>query len=340
MEELRKVAQSLVAEGKGLLAADWGVTSIGKRFEKIGVENSEDNRRRYREMLFSTPGLGEYVSGVIEFEETVKQISAEGISLPGLLSRQGIVPGVKVDCGLVDLVNFPGEKITEGMDGLRERLIEYKSLGALFCKWRSVVVIGSGTPTLLAISANSQILARYAALCQEQGMVPVVEPEVLMDGDHTIDKCVEVTETAHRILFQALGDYKVDRAAIILKTNMAVSGKNCPSQAGSEEIAEKTVQMLQKTVPVDVPGVVFLSGGQDALAATENLNMIAKINDKHAPWKLTFSFERALEEPTLLAWNGRDENIDKAQAVLRHRAKMNSLAAKGEYSPEAEKAND
>lgn len=337
MEDLSNIAQRLVAEGKGLLAADWGVASIGKRFEKMAIENTEENRRRYREMLFSTPGLGEYVSGVIEFEETVKQKTTEGIPLPRLLSQQGVAPGVKVDRGLVDLANFPGEKITEGIDGLRERLIEYKNLGAVFCKWRAVVTIGPGIPNLACISANSQLLARYAALCQEQGMVPVVEPEVLMEGDHTIDKCVEVTEITHRLLFQSLADFKVNRTAVILKTNMAISGKLCLVQAGSEEVAEKTVKLLKKTVPVDVPGVVFLSGGQEPLAATKNLNLIAKIGD--TPWRMTFSFERALEEPTLLVWNGKDENIEKAQAVLRHRAKMNSLAAKGEYSEESERSD-
>jgi fructose-bisphosphate aldolase class I len=338
VSDLSEIAKKLLVSGKGLLAADWGVSSVGKRFEKIGLENSQENRRRYREMLFTTQGLEEYISGVIEFEETVKQKTGAGIPFPEVLSKKGILPGVKVDRGLAETPDFPGEKITEGIEGLKGRLVEYKNLGAVFCKWRSVVVIGQGLPTGENISANSHLLAKYAVSCQELGMVPIVEPEVLMDGDHTIDKCVEVTEMTHRILFQTLADYKVDLEGLILKTNMAVSGKECPTQARSEEIAQETVAMLRRTVPVNIPGIVFLSGGQDAPEATKNLNAIAKIKD--LPWKLTFSFERALEEPTLFAWEGKSENTNRAQAVLLHRAKMNSLASRGEYYNEEEKGAD
>lgn len=327
--DLAEVAGKLVAEGKGILAADWSVNSVGKRFEKIGVENTPENRKRYREMLFGTPGLSQYISGVIEFDETIRQ------GLAGVLKKNGITPGVKVDKGLVDMANFPGEKISEGLDGLRERLIEYKGLGAVFCKWRSVINIGEGLPTRTGITANAQILARYAALCQEQGLVPIVEPEVLKEGDHTIEKSAEVVEMTLRLVFEALEEHKVRLEGLILKSSMAVcSGTGCSIQATPEKVADMTVDVLKRVVPAAVPGVVFLSGGQEALEATRNLNMIAQRKD--APWKLTFSYERALEEPTLFAWAGKDENIEKTRKVLLHRAKMNSLASMGKYTEEVE----
>lgn len=332
MTVLAETAKSLVAPGKGVFAADWGVESVGLRFAKINLSNTEESRKRYREMLFATAGLSQYISGVIEFDETLRQ--AQGM-LPKLLKQNGIIPGVKVDRGVVDQAFFAGEKITEGMDGLRQRLMEYKKLGAEFCKWRAVITIGPGTPTRTNISANMTLLAQYAALCQEQELVSIVEPEVLMDGEHTVEKCAEVTELVHRSLFELLLDYKVDLGGLILKTNMVVAGKNCPQQPSQELIAQKTIEVLQKTVSVAVPGVVFLSGGQTAVEATKNLNAIGLLAT-NLPWKLTFSFERALEEPALATWAGKDENKEAAQKVLLHRAKMNSLASLGKYSEEVE----
>lgn len=331
MSELGEVAKKLVERGKGVLAADWSVASIGKRFEKIGLENSPENRKRYRTMLFSTPGLGEYISGVIEFEETVEQ------GLPEVLSAGGILPGVKVDRGLVEMANFPGEKVTEGLDGLRQRLIKYRELGAVFCKWRAAIGIGEGLPTRACIRANAELMTMYAAICQEQGMVPIVEPEVLKEGDHTIERAAEVTEETLRVVFEVLAEQRVNLEEMILKSSMAIcSGTSCPVQADHAEVAARTVEVLRRVVPPAVPGVVFLSGGQEALEATRNLNELALRKD--AAWELTFSFERALEEPALFAWEGKDENVEKAQKVLLHRAKMNSLASLGKYSEEAENA--
>ncbi|TSC86075.1 MAG: fructose-bisphosphate aldolase, class I [Microgenomates group bacterium Gr01-1014_16] len=329
MNDLVIIAKKLVAEGKGVLAADWGVGSIGTRFEKIGLENTPENRKRYREMLFGTLGLSEYISGVIEFDETIRQGLAE------VLKKNGIMPGIKVDKGLVDMANFPGEKVSEGLNGLRERLKEYVGMGAVFCKWRMVVTIGGELPTRACVETNARAMAQYAALCQEQGLVPIVEPEVLKEGDHTIEKAAEVTEETLRLVFEMLGDHKVKLEGMILKSSMAVcSGTGCPVQANPEMVAEKTVEVLRRVVPPAVPGVVFLSGGQEAIEATINLNLIGQI--RSLPWRLTFSYERALEEPTLFAWGGKDENVEKAQKVLLHRAKMNSLASLGKYTEEAE----
>lgn len=326
---MEAVAKELVAPGKGVFAADWSVKSIGERFEKIGLENNPENRKLYRTMLFSTPGLSEYISGVIEFEETLEQ------GLASLLKRNGMIPGVKVDKGLVDMTGFPGENVTGGLDGLRERLVKYKGLGAEFCKWRAVITIGEGLPTQTCVRTNAQLLARYAATCQELGLVPIVEPEVLKQGDHTINKSAEVVDTTLRAVFEALSEHKVKLEGIILKSSMVVcSGVSCPVQSNPNEVAEKTIEVLRRVVPAAVPGIVFLSGGQDALEATRNLNMIAQMKD--APWRLSFSFERALEEPALFAWQGKSVNIEKAQQVLLHRANMNSLACMGKYTKEAE----
>lgn len=331
MGKLEETARLLVAEPKGILAADWGVSSIGKRFEKIGLENTPENRRQYREMLFGAPGLGEYISGVIENEETLEQGLAE------VLKKQGILPGVKVDRGLVDMANFPGEKVTVGLDGLRERLIEYKKLGAEFCKWRAVIKIGKGMPTDECIRENARILSRYAALCQEQGLVPIVEPEVVREGDHSIEKCAEVTERELKILFGALAEAKIIFEGLILKTNMVTAGEDNKNQAELTVMAASTMEVLRRSVPVEIPGVVFLSGGQDTITASKDLNEIVKIKS-NAPWQMTFSYERAFEEPMLMAWAGRDENREKAWEVLIHRAKMNSLARLGQYTQEAENA--
>lgn len=326
---MESVAKELVAPGKGVFAADWSVTSIGKRFEQIGLENSPENREKYRRMLFSTPGLSSYISGVIEFEETVEQ------GLSEVLIKSGIIPGVKVDRGLVDMTNSPGEKVTEGLDGLSDRLKKYKEMGVKFCKWRAAFSIGEGLPSEICLKTNAQLLARYAVMCQELGLVPIVEPEVLKQGDHSIDRSAEVVERTLSSVFSALAEHKVILEGMILKSSMVVcSGTGCPVQANYEEVGRKTIEVLRRTVPAAVPGIVFLSGGQDALDATKNLNMISKAINM--PWKLTFSFERALEEPALFAWGGKDEYKEKAQMILLHRAKMNSLASQGKYSEDYE----
>jgi fructose-bisphosphate aldolase class I len=327
MSDLVVLAKQLVAEGKGLLAADWGADSIGKRFEKLEIANSEEKRREYREMLFTAPGLNEYLSGVIENEETVKQGLAEK------LNAKGIVPGVKVDRGLVELTGFVGEKVTEGLDGLTDRLEELLGLGAKFCKWRAVFSVGNGLPSRECIKVNVIVLARYAGICQAVGMVPILEPEVVMDGGHSGEQCAKVSEQVLRELFVTASDMKVDLEGLILKTNMVVAGRDNPNKLSSQAVAELTVEVLKKTVPVEVPGVVFLSGGQEAREATENLNEIGKVRGS-VPWKMTFSFERAFEEPTLNAWAGKEENKQRAQEVLVHRARMNSLASLGKYNKE------
>ncbi len=320
----------LFVTGKGILAVDWGVESIGKRFESMGVENTSDNRRRYREMLFTTPGLSSYISGVIENEETVTQKSGGGVALPTTLSDVGIIPGVKVDRGLVEMPNFGEEKLSEGLDGLAKRLEEYQKLGIGFTKWRVVTKISDKTPTNTVIQANSLTLARYAAIVQSAGMVPIVEPETLMDGKHDAKRCGEVTELVIRKMFESLIDYKVDLSGLILKTNMVLPGKECGTKQSPSEVADPTVKVLLKTVSIGVGGVVFLSGGQESEEAIVNFNAICKLASK-VPWKMTFSFERAMEEPTLLRWAGKDENIPDAQGVLLERARACSLASLGKY---------
>ena len=330
-DNLVNLAKMLMVEGKGLLAADWGIGSVGKRFEKISFENSYENRQKYREMLFSAPGLAEYISGVIQNVETNKQ------GFGNVLIKNGIMPGVKVDEGLVDMANFQGEQVSEGLDGLREKLIEHKKLGAVFCKFRTVFNIGDNLPSEENIIVNSLTQARYAALCQEQGMVPVVEPEVLMDGSHSLEDCRKVTEFELLKVFECLANEKVLFEGMILKTNMVISGKENSQKATKEEMAKMTVEVLNKCVPNNIAGVVFLSGGQSNVEATVNLNEIAKLrNQLH--WPITFSYERAIEEPALMAWEGKDEKRDYAQKILVHRARMNSLASMGKYNEEEENA--
>jgi fructose-bisphosphate aldolase, class I len=333
-QELASVAQAIVAPGKGILAADESSPTIKKRFAAIEVESTEENRRDYREMLFTTPGVEEFISGVILFDETLRQSAGSGESLVDVLTKKGITPGIKVDKGAKALAGFDGEKITEGLDGLRERLAEYRGLGARFAKWRAVITIGDHRPTRFALAANAHALARYAALCQEAGLVPIVEPEVLMDGDHDIRRCADVTAAALKALYAALFEHCVYIEGTLLKPNMVISGKDCPQQAGPEEIAAATVRCFRQVVPAAVPGIVFLSGGQSSAQATENLNAMNAMGTH--PWQLSFSYGRALQEQPLKVWQGRRENAAAAQRAFYHRAMCNGAARRGKYSADME----
>ena len=335
-QELEAVAQAMVAKGKGILAADESMGTIKRRFDSIKIESNENNRRAYREMLFTTPGLEEAISGVILFDETIRTAASDGTPFPQVLSKKGIIPGIKVDKGPVDIPGFPGEVVTEGLDGLRARVKEYKELGAKFAKWRAVITIGDGIPTYNCLEANAHALARYAALCQEGGLVPIVEPEVLLDGNHTIERCEEVTEAALRITFSTLMRHRVYLEGMILKPSMVVSGKDNPRQAGVEEVAERTIRCLKRTVPAAVPGIAFLSGGQSAVSATEHLSAMNKLGPH--PWQVSFSYARALQDPAIKAWKGESANVATAQKIFRHRAKMNGAARSGSYTKELEAA--
>ena len=335
-QELEAVAQAMVAKGKGILAADESMGTIKRRFDSIKIESNENNRRAYREMLFTTPGLEEAISGVILFDETIRTAASDGTPFPQVLSKKGIIPGIKVDKGPVDIPGFPGEVVTEGLDGLRARVKEYKELGAKFAKWRAVITIGDGIPTYNCLEANAHALARYAALCQEGGLVPIVEPEVLLDGNHTIERCEEATEAALRITFSTLMRQRVYLEGMILKPSMVVSGKDNPRQAGVEEVAERTIRCLKRTVPAAVPGIAFLSGGQSAVSATEHLNAMNKLGPH--PWQVSFSYARALQDPAIKAWKGESANVATAQKIFRHRAKMNGAARSGSYTKELEAA--
>ena len=333
--ELEATATALVAERKGILAADESFPTIEKRFKSISIESNEENRRAYRDMLFTTPGLEEYISGVILFDETLRQSSSDGTGFAEVLSSRGMIPGIKVDAGAKDLANFPGEKITEGLDGLRGRCEEYYGMGARFTKWRAVINIdGDKVPTDFALHANGHALARYAAISQEQGLVPIVEPEVMMDGSHSIDRCAEVTAATLEALFAQLELHRVSLPGLLLKTNMVLSGKDASDRAGVEEVARRTVEVLTATVPADVPGIVFLSGGQGDEEATAHLNEMNKLG-RH-PWQLSFSYGRALQAPSLNAWKGEQANVEAGQKALYHRAKMNGLARSGGYSTDME----
>jgi fructose-bisphosphate aldolase, class I len=335
-DEMESIARSLVAEGKGLLAADESLGTIEKRFQAINVPNAEENRRAYRELLFTTPKLGQYVSGVILFDETIRQKTRDGVPFTEVLQRQGIVPGIKVDKGAKAMAGFPGEKVTEGLDGLRGRFKEYFELGARFSKWRAVITIGDGIPTDACITANAQALARFAALSQEAGLVPIVEPEVLMDGNHTIERCEEVTRKTQHLVFDALFEQRIVLEAMLLKPNMVVSGKDCPRQADHSEIAQATARCLRRGVPVAVPGIVFLSGGQNDVEATQNLNAIAQVGPH--PWHVSFSYGRALQDAALKTWAGDANKVVDAQKALLRRAKANSAAQTGNYSAALEDA--
>ena len=336
--ELEATARAMVAKGKGILAIDESAPTIKKRFDTIPLESTEANRRAYRELLITAPGGADYISGMILFDETIRQATRAGAPFTRALVEQGILPGIKVDTGARDLALHPGEKVTEGLDGLRERLAEYKSLGAKFAKWRAVITIaGRQLPSRACIKANAHALARYAGLCQEAGLVPMVEPEVLMDADNTIERCYEVTAATLATLFGMLKDYGVTIEATILKTNMVIAGKQCPTQAGVAEVARQTVQCLLENTPAELAGIVFLSGGQSAELASAHLNEMNATNPE-LPWPLSFSYGRALQAPCLSAWAGKSENIAAAQAALLHREKCNSLACAGEYSAELEAA--
>lgn len=324
----------MVAKGKGVLAIDESAPTIEKRFKTINIASTEENRRAYRDLLITAPGSAEYVSGMILYDETMRQSTSKGVPFPKALADQGIMPGIKVDKGTKELAGKPGEVVTEGLDGLRERLAEYRQLGAKFAKWRAVITIGNGIPTSACIRTNTHALARYAALCQEAGIVPMVEPEVLMDADNTIDTCYDVTSRTLTALFSELEKQGVVLEHTILKVNMVVSGKLCKVQAGVAEVAEKTVKCLRSTVPAIIPGIVFLSGGQSAELATIHLNAM-NVANPHLPWPLSFSYGRALQEPCLKAWGGKSENVANAQQVLLHREKCNSLASLGKYTSEA-----
>jgi fructose-bisphosphate aldolase class I len=334
-QELHETARAIVAEGKGILAADESDGTIKKRFDSIGVESTEENRRAYRDLLFTTEGVEEYISGVILFDETIRQKSADGTPFPKLLASKGIIPGIKVDKGAKPLALAEGETITEGLDGLRDRLAEYRELGARFTKWRAVITIGRGIPSEYCIWTNAHALARYAALSEEAGLVPIVEPEVLMDGDHTIERSFEVTSRTLHAVFTELRDQRVQAEGMLLKPNMVLSGYDCAEQASDDEVAHETLRCFRRHVPAAVPGIVFLSGGQSDEEATARLSAMNAVGPH--PWQLSFSYGRALQAPALKAWGGKPENVEAGQRAYYHRAKMNSAARTGMYAPEMEK---
>jgi fructose-bisphosphate aldolase class I len=337
--DLNAIAQALVAPGKGILAADESSGTIKKRFDSIGVESTEEHRRQYREMLFTTPGMGEFISGVILYDETIRQSAADGRTFVQVLDGAGVIPGIKVDTGSKPLAGFPGEEVTEGLDGLRARLEEYVGLGAKFAKWRAVVNIdvAAGVPTDAGIAANAHALARYAALCQEAGLVPIVEPEVMMEGDHTIDDCFDVTSRTLHAVYRELFALRVDLPGSLLKPNMVLSGKKSSTQAGPDDVADATIRCFLAHVPAAVPGIVFLSGGQSDEQATANLNAI-NARSEGLPWQLSFSYGRALQAPALKAWGGKDEGLGEGQKAFYHRAKLNGAARSGQYTPDMETA--
>ena len=335
IDELKSVAQTVVAKQKGVLAADESSPTIKKRFDSISVESTEENRRRYREILFTTEGLEQHVGGVILFDETLRQSTREGVPFAQVLSARGIVPGIKVDKGTKPLPFYPGEKITEGLDGLADRLTEYKQLGARFAKWRAVIEIDeSAITTTSGIRANAQVLARYAALCQELDLVPIVEPEVLMDGAHGIERCEVVTSAVLETVFSELDAQRVVFEGMLLKPNMIIPGKKCPRQANAQEVAEATMRCMKRYVPAAVPGIVFLSGGQSAEEATDNLNAMNAMGVQ--PWQVSFSYGRALQAPVLAAWKGIEANVAAAQKALQKRCRLNGLARDGAYAPAME----
>ena len=334
--ELARTAQAMVAKGKGILAADESTGTIRKRFDAIKLESTEEHRRAYRELLFSAPGAPDSISGVILFDETIRQKTADGTPFPQYLAQHGIIPGIKVDQGAKPLAGFPGETVTEGLDGLRERLIGYRQLGARFAKWRAVIDIAAGIPTAFAIEANAHALARYAALCQENDIVPIVEPEVLMDGDHSIERCEEVTDATLSCVFKCLQDHRIDLEGMVLKPNMVISGKKAARRAAPETVAEATVRCLKRHVPPAVPGIAFLSGGQSPAEATLHLSLINRAGP--LPWSLTFSYGRALQETAIAAWGGCSSNFKAGQQEFARRARLNGLASSGRYTAEMEEA--
>ncbi|NRA30357.1 MAG: fructose-bisphosphate aldolase class I [Parvularculaceae bacterium] len=344
LQELNDIAVKMVTPGKGILAADESTGTIKKRFDTINLESTESNRRDYRELLFRTEkAMNDHISGVILFDETIRQNAADGTPLVKLIEAAGSIPGIKVDMGAKDLAFFPGEKVTEGLTGLRERLAEYHTLGARFAKWRAVIDISRGGSTVMpsyaCLRANMHALARYAALCQEQRIVPIVEPEVLMDGDHDIDRCYDVTEQGLKLLYDELYQNGVALEGTILKPNMIIAGKKSDKQAGTDEIAEKTVKCFRNTVPAAVPGIVFLSGGQSEVQATENLNTMNRDFADVMPWKLSYSYGRALQASAISTWGGKAENVAAAQAAFDHRAHLNGMAQLGQWTADMENAS-
>ncbi len=333
---LNAIAKAMVATGKGLIAMDESAPTIAKRFKKVGIEDNVDNRRAYRQLLLSTPNLSNYISGAILFDETIRQTTSDGVPFAEYMNKLGMIPGIKVDRGVKDLAGFPGEGVTEGLDGLRERLTEYYAMGARFAKWRATISIGAGTPTPFCMDANAHAMARYAALCQEAGIVPIVEPEVLIDGNHALEQCYDASVPTLRALFRALAEHRVAFEGTILKASMVISGVVAPKRAGVDQVADATVRCLLDTVPASLPGVVFLSGGQGNEEATAHLNAM---NARHPklPWPLTFSYSRALQSPVMETWKGNAANAAAAQRQLQRRAKFNALAATGGYQPAMEK---
>lgn len=336
LQELENTISKIAVRGKGILAADESIPTITKRFDALKIKSTEETRRAYRELLITTPGLKEYIAGVILFEETLNQKAQDGTPFPELLKKNGILPGIKVDKGLVNLANTAEEQVTQGLDGLAERLADYKTKGACFAKWRAVYAISEKTPSILAIKTNAEILARYAALCQAQGIVPIVEPEVLIDGDHTIERCAEVSERVLHAVFHALYRHKVNLEYIILKPSMIISGKKCPTKATTEQVAKATVTVLRRTVPAAVPTINFLSGGQTPEEATANLNAMNMLSAHH-PWNISYSYARALQDYCMKTWVGDAKKISAAQKVFSERAKLNSLASQGKYAQSMEK---
>jgi fructose-bisphosphate aldolase class I len=329
--DLESAAQALVAGGKGILAADETPPTLTRRLDALKIESTPDSRRTYREMFFTTPGAAEFISGVIMQDETIRQRSSKGVRLADVLAQQGILPGIKVDNGAKPLANSPGESITEGLDGLRERLKEYREMGARFAKWRAVIAVSDVLPSVACVNANAHALARYAALCQEQGVVPIVEPEVLMDGAHALERCEAVTANVLHTVFNALCDQNVSLEGMLLKPNMVIAGKECSKQASVKEVALATVRCLSRHVPAAVPGVVFLSGGQNHLVATAHLSAMNQLAGAK-PWKLSFSYGRALQDEALNAWHGEEEKLTAGQRAFYHRAKCDSAAALGVYT--------
>ena len=329
--ELRTNAAILVANGRGILAADESTGTIGKRLASIGVDNEEAHRRAYRQLLFTAPDVETYISGVIMYDETLRQSTEDGVPFAKLLTEKGVMPGIKVDTGAKALAGADGEKVTEGLDGLRDRLAEYHALGARFAKWRAVITIANGQPSRYCLETNAHALGRYAALCQEAGIVPIVEPEVLMDGDHDIDRCETVTRETHRVVFDELARQRVQLDGMLLKPNMVISGSGCAAQAGVDEVAARTVALLRDTVPASVPGVVFLSGGQAEQVATAHLQAMNANHGAH-PWQLSFSYGRALQQSALKTWAGKAAQVEAAGRALIHRARCNAHAAKGTYN--------
>jgi fructose-bisphosphate aldolase, class I len=335
-QELIATAKAMVAEGKGLLALDESTPTCNKRFEKLGIPQTEEARRSYRELIVTTPGLGEFISGVILYDETIRRSRKDGTPFVKVITDAGIMPGIKVDIGAKDMAGHPGEKITEGLDGLRDRLAQYSKMGACFAKWRAVITINDAIPSRGCIEANSHALARYAALCQEAGLLPIVEPEVLMDGKHTLERCCEVTEEVLRTVFNQLYTQRVALECMILKPNMVLPGLTCPRQAAVDEVADDTVRCLLRAVPAAVPGIAFLSGGQSGELASARLNAMNVRFKSLLPWALAFSFARAIQQPALEIWQGEEAHVLAAQKALYHRARCNSAARLGQYRTEME----